>query len=224
MPSPVDAIYEEIKHDIINLDITPGTKVKEEDLASKYHISRTPVRSVIARLVKDNLLVVYPQKGTYVSKIDINNINDYIFIRKQVEMSVIKKVCQIIKEDELKELEAILKEQYEIILMEPSIKKSKMFFHNDNKFHATLFKICNLEGVWRIIHSNAVQLNRVRIMSNLRDVSDVEKVYEQHYTVYENLKNHNEDAAIKAFSDHLENGFDGLNKVIEKYKDYFTEN
>ena len=46
-----DSIYEEIKRKIINLDLLPGTKVREEDLASEYNISRTPIRGVISKIV-----------------------------------------------------------------------------------------------------------------------------------------------------------------------------
>ena len=71
----------------------------------------------------------------------------------------------------------------------PSIAKSKMFFHNDNLFHATMFKFASLEGVWKIIHTNAIPLNRARIMANLRSNPQVEKIYEQHKQMVEYLKN-----------------------------------
>ena len=88
-----DSVYEEIKRKIINLDLLPGTKIREEDLADEYNMSRTPIRGVISRLVKDSLLEVAPKKGTYVSKIDVSNINDYIYVRKSVEESVLELVC-----------------------------------------------------------------------------------------------------------------------------------
>ena len=101
----VDAIYEELKSQIINLDLLPGTKVKEEDLAKEFNISRTPIRGVISRLVKDSLLEVKPQKGTYVSKIDLSKINDYIYVRKSVEIQMISKICKSISEEQIQELE-----------------------------------------------------------------------------------------------------------------------
>ena len=50
MANTVEQIYDELRNRIINLDLVPGTKIKEEDLAIEYHTSRTPIRSVIARL------------------------------------------------------------------------------------------------------------------------------------------------------------------------------
>ena len=129
MGRSVESIYEELKSNIINLDLVPGTKIREEDLATRFNISRTPIRTVIARLEKDDLLSVAPQKGTYVSKINISNISDFIYVRKAVETSVLEVVEKTINLSQIKELEKILDRQHEIILMEPSIEKSKLFFH-----------------------------------------------------------------------------------------------
>ena len=128
MGRSVESIYEELKSNIINLDLVPGTKIREEDLATRFNISRTPIRTVIARLEKDDLLSVAPQKGTYVSKINISNISDFIYVRKAVETSVLEVVEKTINLSQIKELEKILDRQHEIILMEPSIEKSKFSF------------------------------------------------------------------------------------------------
>lgn len=217
----VESIYEELKSNIINLDLVPGTKIREEDLANRFSISRTPIRTVISRLEKDDLLTVVPQKGTYVSKINIANISDFIYVRKAVEVSVLEIVEKTLTLNQIQTLERILEEQHKIIMMEPSIEKSKKFFHNDNLFHATLFKFANLEGAWKIIHTNATTLNRVRIMANLRTTTQVEKIYEQHRQIVECLKNHNIEDAKKIFASHMDGGFEGINEVIDKYRDYF---
>lgn len=221
MVKNVDFIYEEIKSRIINLDYLPGTKIKEEDLAKDFNASRTPIREVIARLVKDSLLVVAPKKGTYVSKIDISNINNYIFVRKEVEKSVIALLIKNISEEQINELEEILKEQKSIMEMEPSIEKSKKFFHNDNAFHAALFKFVNLSGVWELIHTNAIPLNRARIMANLRSNVQVNEVYTQHLEMLESIKCKDKKRAIKSLSDHLDDGFEGIGYLLRKYNDFF---
>lgn len=223
MNSNPNNIYETIKSQIINLDYLPGTKIKEEELAEKFDISRTPIRGVISRLVKDSLLVVAPKKGTYVSKIDLSNIQDYIYVRKAVEISVIKSLCKIITDNQIKELEEILNQQLEIIKLEPSIEKSKKFFHNDNAFHAALFRFAGQSGVWKIIHTNAIPLNRARIMANLRANPQVNEIYNQHVLLLECLKEKNEEKAIEAFSNHLDGGFEGINALVEKYNDYFIK-
>ena len=221
MAISVDAIYENIKSKIINLEYLPGTKIKEEDLAMQYKASRTPIREVISRLVKDSLLIVAPKKGTYVSKIDLSNINDYIYVRKEVEKSVIGGLINVISEEQIKQLQEILDEQKQIVEMEPSLEKSKKFFHNDNRFHATLFKFANAEGVWEIIHTNAIPLNRARIMANLRTNPQVNEIYNQHVEMLESIKAKDRKRAIHSLSNHLDGGFDGINALVTKYNEFF---
>lgn len=221
MPTNPDIIYEQLKRKIINLELLPGTKIKEEELAAQFKTSRTPIRAVISRLVKDSLLVVAPKKGTYVSKIDISNISDYIYVRKAVEASVLDKVVEKITDSDLVALYDILDLQNEIIMMEPSIKKSKMFYNNDNQFHAYLFKIANMEGVWKIIHTNAIPLNRARIMANLRSNRAVKEVHNQHLMMLEYIKEKDLQSAKNILIKHLDEGFNGINVLVEKYNEYF---
>lgn len=221
MASNVDLIYEEIKSRIINLDYLPGMKIKEEDLAKDFNASRTPIRQVISRLVKDSLLVVLPKRGTYVSKIDVSNLQDYIYVRKEVEKSIVGQLIYTITPSQIEELEQILKEQKEIIEMEPSVNKSKKFFHNDNAFHAAMFRFANAEGVWKIIHTNAIILNRARIMANLRANPQVNVIYNQHVEMLESIKAKDRKKALESLSSHLDGGFDGINALIEKYNEFF---
>ena len=218
MNKNVEYIYEDIKSRIINLDFLPGTKIKEEDLAKEYNASRTPIREVIARLVKATLLVVAPKRGTYVSKIDISNINH---IRKEVEKSVVADLIKVITQEQIEELAVILEEQKLIMQMEPSIEKSKKFYHNDNKFHATLFKFAGLSGVWTLIHTNAIPLNRARIMANLRTNPQVNKIYNQHLEMLESIKSKDKKRAIRSFEKHLDDGFEGIGYLLEKYNEFF---
>lgn len=219
--SNTESIYEQLKSEIINLDLIPGTKIIEEDLAKKYHISRTPIRSVISRLEQEDLIVVIPKKGTYVSKINMSLVSDSMYIRKAVEITVLEQLNHSITLTQIQELKDILAEQEKIIQMEPSIDKSKKFFHNDNLFHASLFKFVGLEGVWQRIHTNATTLNRARIMANLRATTQVENIYEQHVAMLTNLQNHDIDKTINIFRSHIDGGFEGINLIIEKYRDYF---
>ncbi len=222
MIKSIDSIYEEIRNKIIYLELPPNTKIREEDLAEEYKISRTPIRGIISRLVQDKLLVVAPQKGTFVTRINIKEIHDYIFIRKSVELAVIKIVAEVATDEDLDALMAILDEQKTIAAQEPSIEKSIAFYKTDNEFHRLMFKIAGEENVWNLVIGGVTPLNRARIMANLRDSERVMAVYEQHRKIVDMLKAKDNEAAIKAYDEHLDRGFDGLNPVIEQYKDYFV--
>ena len=48
-----DHIYHVLRQEILSLELLPGTQMREEDLAGRFGVSRTPVRSAISRLAAE---------------------------------------------------------------------------------------------------------------------------------------------------------------------------
>jgi DNA-binding GntR family transcriptional regulator len=65
-----DRAHRLIEDAIVRLDLEPGARVTEQDLASRFGLGRTPVREAVQRLVADGLLIVYPRKGMAVAPIN----------------------------------------------------------------------------------------------------------------------------------------------------------
>ena len=216
-------IYVEIKNRIIDLTYPPNMLIKEETLAEEYKISRTPIRSVISRLVQRGLLVVKPKKGTYVSRISIKMIDNDAYIRQAVECMIIEDAIKNIKPEDIEVLKGILTEQEKITNMEPTIEKSKLFSENDNAFHIEIFRIAGHETLWQDMVNSTINFDRVRTMSNLRSVSDVKEVYDYHCQIVKYLEEKDVENAKKAFIDHIGLALNKIEFVINKYRDYFVE-
>ena len=80
-----DEIYEELCNKIEKLVYLPGDKISENELCRQYGVSRHIIRTVISRLKERMLLTVYPQRGTFVSLIDMKTVELILFIRESVE-------------------------------------------------------------------------------------------------------------------------------------------
>ena len=59
-----------LKENIVMLELEPGSRISENELAAELGISRTPVREALIELSKSKIVEIYPQKGSYVSLID----------------------------------------------------------------------------------------------------------------------------------------------------------
>ena len=66
-----DFSYQILKTKILNLELKPGTKISEKEIADELSVSRTPVREAFMMLAQEDLLDVIPQIGTIVSKINL---------------------------------------------------------------------------------------------------------------------------------------------------------
>ncbi len=63
-------LYREIRQRICLLGYPPGTKLREEELASEFGVSRSPIRRVLARLEADGLVETRHGVGSIVVDLD----------------------------------------------------------------------------------------------------------------------------------------------------------
>lgn len=83
--SLADRAYAAIKDRLIMLDIHPGDPIDDDALARVLGVGRTPVREALKRLEGDRLVVSYPRRGTFATRVDISDLADISEIRAQLE-------------------------------------------------------------------------------------------------------------------------------------------
>src|SRR5690606_10647786 len=64
-PSFAERAYPVLREAVLRLDLRPGARVSENQLADKFGISRSPIRQTLTLLQSEGLVVTVPQKGTY---------------------------------------------------------------------------------------------------------------------------------------------------------------
>ena len=85
-----DGVYEQLKEQILHLELPPGSTISEIDTAEKYNISRTPVRDAFKRLEREGLLEIRPHIGTFISLIDLYAVSDVLYTREVLEYAVLQ--------------------------------------------------------------------------------------------------------------------------------------
>ena len=79
-----DAIYRDLRHKIVQTKLEPGTRLREQTLASRYGTSRTPIRRVLDRLANDGLVTMRPGAGASVSVVDFQDLAQVWAVRIKV--------------------------------------------------------------------------------------------------------------------------------------------
>jgi DNA-binding GntR family transcriptional regulator len=81
--SPVllrDIIYHAIREAILTCEYRPGQELREQILAERYRVSRSPIRDSLLRLEREDLVTVMPRQGYQVRPIstsDVENLFDF---------------------------------------------------------------------------------------------------------------------------------------------------
>ena len=80
-----DRAYAELRDRIVTLVIPPGAPINEDALGRELKMGRTPVREAIKRLALENLVTVYPRRGTFAAEINITDLAYVSDVRVQLE-------------------------------------------------------------------------------------------------------------------------------------------
>ena len=78
-------IYRTLRDDIVAMRMTPGEPINEKAVALKHGMSRTPVREALLRLAGEHLVEIFPQSGTFVTRIPMAALPEAILVRKALE-------------------------------------------------------------------------------------------------------------------------------------------
>lgn len=117
-----EGLYGQLKKQIFNEDIAPGTWLVEREISDKYDVSRTPVREVLRVLAADGLITLEPNKGYCVRKLSFEELIEIFHARESVEGMLTRLACAKANETFLDEIRVIRKELEEIdIENDPSI-------------------------------------------------------------------------------------------------------
>jgi len=161
-----------LKDNILHLELEPGSMVSENELAAQLGLSRTPVREALMELSKVRLVEVYPQRGSAVSLIDYDLVEEACFMRRVLECAVVEEACKCIRPEDKVELED------NVALQERCLAGGRLeaLMQLDNELHRMLFCIARKEHSWELMNSFTAHFDRVRSMSlitaNERNVAD----------------------------------------------------
>jgi DNA-binding GntR family transcriptional regulator len=105
-----DRAYAELRDQLVTLRIPPGAPIDEDLLGGELKMGRTPVREAIKRLALENLVTVFPRRGTFASEINITDLAHISDVRAQLEAHAAFRAAERITDTQRDELEHILHE------------------------------------------------------------------------------------------------------------------
>ena len=104
-------IYQTLEHDIVTLKIKPGENISENQLCKRFGISRTPVRAALQRLEQNGFVQIIPCKGTIVTPINLDIVDQIAYQRTAVESMVLRDFIQVCSPKEYIEI----KHKYDLL-------------------------------------------------------------------------------------------------------------
>ena len=203
-----------LRERIVTGELPPGTRLSEQDIATGYGLSRQPVREAFIRLAGEKLLEVRPQRGPYVRKIDVSEVEVSRFVREAVEADIARLAAQGADAADVAELRRQVAEQ-----AEAARDGGRSFVQLDELFHRTLAKIAGRAGAWAHLQPIKMHMDRVRHLTAAEFPLD--RLVGQHRAIVEAVAARDAEAAEMAIRTHLRGVLDDLPKIAEAHPDFF---
>jgi DNA-binding GntR family transcriptional regulator len=103
--------YRVIKDEILSNRLHAGDAVPMERFVRELGLSRTPVREAVLQLAKDGFIDVRPRMGTFVSHLDLRQIQEMYEVRSLIEGHAARLATELIPPQALAALEDELRAQ-----------------------------------------------------------------------------------------------------------------
>ncbi|CUH39898.1 putative HTH-type transcriptional regulator YdfH [Jannaschia seosinensis] len=204
---------------IITGALPPGTRLSEQEIAAAYGMSRQPVREAFIKLGAERLVEIRPQRGTYVSKINLSDVTHSQFVREAVEADIARAAARTARANTagakwVMDLRDQITEQTRRLS-----EGGEVFVKLDDRFHQTLAAAAGLAGVWSHIQPIKMHMDRVRHLT--AEEFPLDHLIEQHRAVVEAVAAGDEAAAEASIRAHLRGVLSDLKAIAATLPTYF---
>lgn len=194
-----DEAYEYVKAKIISGEYPPLSDISEDTLQKELNVSRTPVREAILRLEKEDLVYVYPRKGTIVTAVTMDLIEDVYGVRELVEPSMVVNSMHMINKDWLRDIKKRMLEP------DPSLQGEELrryYIDLDTELHSRIVAGCPNRYLVRLMNNIYDQNLRLRIISS--HPTEGEGSFEEHIALIDALLADDRELVRETLEQHLE--------------------
>lgn len=128
------AIYDDLKKQILTLQLEPGSALDESSLSKRYAISRTPLREILRGLAAEGCVQIVNNRGAYVSSMDHKVLRDFFLTAPMIYAAIGRLAAQHANSDQIRQIREI-QEKFRMAI---AIKSSADMVYWNQCFHALM--------------------------------------------------------------------------------------
>lgn len=195
-PAVADQVYEAIYDQVVRLELPPGARISEAEVARALEVSRQPVRDAFWRLSKLGFLTIRPQRATTVSPISEAAVLRARFVRTALEVETMRVAVATLDDPDFDRIAQLLDAQAAAV----AARDRERFHGLDDEFHRVIGELSGLGFAWAMIREHKAHLDRVRFASL---AFGADTALADHRVIVAALVARDEEAAVAAMRAHL---------------------
>jgi DNA-binding GntR family transcriptional regulator len=217
--SLTSAVADKLRDQIIRGEIPEGAQLRQDAIATQYHVSRIPVREALRQLDAEGLIAIVPNRGAIVPALSPDDVEELFSIRALLEPEVLKLSIPHLTEQDFTEAAAILRKYVSELRREDHVSAwGRLNWH----FHSTLYSRAVLPrfmAVIRNVNNSGERYTRLQLYLT----HGIKRANEEHHKILELCRNRDVPAACTLLRDHILHAGQSLKEVLQQRRTTQTD-
>lgn len=197
--SLTDEIVDIIRDRILKGEYKIGEKIKENQIATEFKVSRTPIREAFKQLENEGLIDYVPNRGCFAKGFTRQDIEDIYAVRKALEIMAVEWAVSRISDQQIE----ALKEQSELMEFYTARKDSDKVLELNSAYHDIIYDAAGSRFMAQILRSYKEYIEQTRKVI-LYEQAYLEEILQEHKVILEAIIARDAECAKAAMADHLE--------------------
>ncbi|WP_202396080.1 GntR family transcriptional regulator [Stappia sediminis] len=134
-PRTAQTLREALEDDIAVGRYPPGSRLDEVTLATRFAVSRTPIREALIELSVAGLVEIRPRRGAFVRDIGISRLVEMFQVMAELEAMCVRLACRRMTAEE----QAVLVAAHEACILAADQQTPDDYFHANERFHEAIY-------------------------------------------------------------------------------------
>ena len=213
-----DQVYLSLKRAIVSGEVPPGAAIDKSELCQRFGVSRLPITTAINRLAYERLVLIEPQRGSYVAKIKLDDVLQWMMARRALEVEVVAECARRLPADVIERAEQNLRYQQAAI----GGNDYAGFLQLDVVFHQLLVEGLELYRVGEMLDALRSHLDRVRRLL-LPEPGRMEGTLGEHRAILTAVAERRPSQAKQAMRQHVNAVEERLIAFEKQHPDFFGQ-
>ncbi|WGK60382.1 GntR family transcriptional regulator [Halopseudomonas sp. SMJS2] len=205
--SVVEAIAEQLSEDIFSGMFRPGETLIETQLAARFEVPRQTIRSAVVMLIHDGILRREPNRSVYIPRFSESDIRDLFAVRRLIELETVRILTtrKVVPKDAENAVRFM-----EVLRDEDGWDEVLKF---DFEFHQALVAATGSTRLQKFYRSISAE-KRLALTYFRSSHESPSEIARQHRVLLDTIRAGDPDAAVEAFSVHLDESEAFIDQVI----------
>jgi len=194
-----------IRRDIVLGNLTPGARLRVDELSKRYGTSHIPVREALLQLAGERLVLLEAHKGAVLRPVTPKFVADIHDTRAAIESLLVRRATERITDDQIEKLAelATLHEQAASAGVDENMSEA------NKRFHGFISQVADNPEASYILDQGWDLVINLRIRFGLSE-ERIDEIVRQHWAIVDAIRARNPKLAVQTVQRHCDSARDDL--------------